>query len=361
MTAPSPDGQVVSGLTTALHTAGATITGTVALQPAFFDDSDSTEAQLTQLAQQLAAAAGLTISAQHDGDAVAGQEAAAQVIAAAIATKTDPAALSRAQSQAILSGFASAGYLQVSAPGGTAASLPPAGLAIVVAPATPPSTTDVSPANLALLAVAEQLQTASHGAVLAGSLAGSGPGSAIDEATGAGKVSTVDEADSASGQIMTVQALSSLLAGHPPAQLRCAPGHRAQPRPHALGHPERDHDHDRPPCEKQMSRLPIRSAALAAAAARLSYAGLRRRPPGGAAAWSRTNHRGEPVTLLEGPAAALGGSRARCSRRAWPGGSAPPWSSPAPPRPPSAATTTWPAAGRAAASAATWARWPAAS
>jgi hypothetical protein len=56
-----------------------------------------------------------------------------------------------------------------------------------------------------------------------------------------------------------------------------------------------------------MSRLPTRSAALAAAAARLSYAGLRRRPPGGAAAWSRTNHRGEPVTLLEGPAAALGG------------------------------------------------------
>nr|MDQ2877287.1 copper transporter [Actinomycetota bacterium] len=93
VTAPSPDGQVVSGLTTALHTADAAITGTVALQPPFFDDSDSTEARLSQLAQQLAAAAGLTISAQHDGDAVAGQEAAAQVIAAAIATKTDPAAL----------------------------------------------------------------------------------------------------------------------------------------------------------------------------------------------------------------------------------------------------------------------------
>jgi hypothetical protein len=56
-----------------------------------------------------------------------------------------------------------------------------------------------------------------------------------------------------------------------------------------------------------MSRPPVRSAALAAAAARLSYAGLRRRPPGGAATWSRTNHRGEPVTLLEGPAAAIGG------------------------------------------------------
>jgi hypothetical protein len=56
-----------------------------------------------------------------------------------------------------------------------------------------------------------------------------------------------------------------------------------------------------------MSRLPIRPAALAAAAAGLSYAALRQRPPGGDATWSRTNHRGEPVTLLEGPAVAIGG------------------------------------------------------
>jgi hypothetical protein len=231
VTAPGPDSQVVAGLTSALHTADATITGTVALQPPFFDDSDSTEAKLSQLAQQLATAAGLTISAQHDGDAVAGQEAAAQVIAAAIATKTDPAALTPAQSQAILSGFAAAGYLQVSGPGGTATDLPPADLAIVMAPAVPPSATDVSPANLALLAVAEQLQAAGHGAVLAGSAAGSGPGSAIDEATGGGKISTVDEADTASGQIMTVQALSILLSGRPPASYGVQPGAAPSPAP----------------------------------------------------------------------------------------------------------------------------------
>jgi hypothetical protein len=45
---------------------------------------------------------------------------------------------------------------------------------------------------------------------------------------------------------------------------------------------------------------------LAAAAARAAYAALNRRPPGGPEAWARTNHRGEPVTLLEGPAAAAG-------------------------------------------------------
>jgi UDP-GlcNAc:undecaprenyl-phosphate/decaprenyl-phosphate GlcNAc-1-phosphate transferase len=48
------------------------------------------------------------------------------------------------------------------------------------------------------------------------------------------------------------------------------------------------------------------SGVTAAGAARLAYAALNRVPPGGTKTWSRTNHRGEPVTLLEGPAVALG-------------------------------------------------------
>ena len=48
------------------------------------------------------------------------------------------------------------------------------------------------------------------------------------------------------------------------------------------------------------------AGACAAGAARLAYSVLNRRPPGGQTAWSRTNHRGEPVTLLEGPAVAAG-------------------------------------------------------
>jgi UDP-GlcNAc:undecaprenyl-phosphate/decaprenyl-phosphate GlcNAc-1-phosphate transferase len=50
----------------------------------------------------------------------------------------------------------------------------------------------------------------------------------------------------------------------------------------------------------------VAAGAAAAGAARLAYAVMDRRPPGGAKTWSRTNHRGEPVTLLEGPAVAVG-------------------------------------------------------
>jgi UDP-N-acetylmuramyl pentapeptide phosphotransferase/UDP-N-acetylglucosamine-1-phosphate transferase len=45
---------------------------------------------------------------------------------------------------------------------------------------------------------------------------------------------------------------------------------------------------------------------LPAAAARLAYAALHRRPPGGKRTWTRVNHRGEPVTLLQGPAVTAG-------------------------------------------------------
>jgi hypothetical protein len=48
------------------------------------------------------------------------------------------------------------------------------------------------------------------------------------------------------------------------------------------------------------------TSVAAAGAARAAYAVLTRRPPGGEKTWTRVNHRGEPVTLLEGPAVALG-------------------------------------------------------
>jgi UDP-GlcNAc:undecaprenyl-phosphate/decaprenyl-phosphate GlcNAc-1-phosphate transferase len=48
------------------------------------------------------------------------------------------------------------------------------------------------------------------------------------------------------------------------------------------------------------------SGAAGAAAARAAYRALRQHPPAGEQTWTRTNHRGELVTLLEGPAVAVG-------------------------------------------------------
>ncbi|MGC5012026.1 hypothetical protein ACLQ2R_14785 [Streptosporangium sp. DT93] len=55
----------------------------------------------------------------------------------------------------------------------------------------------------------------------------------------------------------------------------------------------------------------LAGAALGAAAARAAYAAFTRRPPvGDAETWARTNHRGEPITLLEGPAFVAGAGAA---------------------------------------------------
>jgi UDP-GlcNAc:undecaprenyl-phosphate/decaprenyl-phosphate GlcNAc-1-phosphate transferase len=50
----------------------------------------------------------------------------------------------------------------------------------------------------------------------------------------------------------------------------------------------------------------VATGAAGAAAARAAYRALRQRPPAGEQTWTRTNHRGENVTLLEGPAVAVG-------------------------------------------------------
>jgi Copper transport outer membrane protein, MctB len=233
--APGADSQVVSGVTGAVQDAGGTVTGQVTLQPQFLNDSESTEGELAQLSQTLAGNTGLTLSPQSSGGPVSGQLAAAQLIAAATVvrsgTGTGTGTLTTTQAQSILAGFAQAGYLQVSPTSSSATTLPPATLAVVVIPATPPGTADSSPANLAVVAVAEALETASSGAVLCGSTAGSGAGSAVDEAQGSGKISTVDYADTTIGQFIVVQALAQLLAGHQPANYGIGPGAVPSPAP----------------------------------------------------------------------------------------------------------------------------------
>lgn len=55
----------------------------------------------------------------------------------------------------------------------------------------------------------------------------------------------------------------------------------------------------------------LAGAALGAVAARAAYTAFIRRPPiGDEKTWTRTNHRGEPITLLEGPAFVAGAGAA---------------------------------------------------
>ncbi|GAA3447491.1 hypothetical protein [Planomonospora venezuelensis] len=55
----------------------------------------------------------------------------------------------------------------------------------------------------------------------------------------------------------------------------------------------------------------LAGALLGAVAARAAYAAFTRRPPvGDPETWSRSNHRGEPITLLEGPAFVAGAGAA---------------------------------------------------
>jgi hypothetical protein len=235
VTAPASDGGTISGVTTALQQAGAKITGQVALDPAFFGTSSSTQTDLETLAQSVEPP-GVSLGVQTGQPAVnpeiTGQLWAAQVLAPALVTKNG-ADLPADQTKPIIDGFAGQGYLQMNyQPGAT---LTQATLAVVVIPLNPPASgNDSDPSNLALISLAQQLEQSSRGVVVAGSYPGSGQGSAIDElingATGI-HLSTVDYASTEVGQIEVAQALGALLAGRAPAAYGVVSGAAPTPAP----------------------------------------------------------------------------------------------------------------------------------
>ncbi len=231
VTAPGADAPTVSAVTAAIRQAGGTVTGQVGLTTLFFDTSAATESLLSSLATQYQPQSGAGASA---GSQFSGQQAAAAVLAGALVTKSDPlSSATAAPGQAAVSAFGQRDFLQLT--GTSARQLQPAELAVVVPPATPPSGNDASPGNQILIAVAQALQAAGHGVVLASSLAGSGPGSAVD-ALSSGAISaaltTVDNADTTSGQISVVWALTQLLAGHKAMAYGVGPG--AVPSPASI-------------------------------------------------------------------------------------------------------------------------------
>jgi hypothetical protein len=205
--APGAPGSVTSGVTQALGLAGATVTGQLQLQAPFFDTSPAGSEKLAQVAEHLAPP-GVTLA----GSA---QAQASELIANAVMTKDglgQPVAGERdSTSVAAINGLATEGFVTASGNPWDRATL-----AVVVIPATPPSANDSNAASQALVTLAQQLDLAGQGTVVAGSTSGSGPGSAIDvmRAGGrAGHLSSVDNADTPVGQIVVVQALFDRMHG----------------------------------------------------------------------------------------------------------------------------------------------------
>jgi hypothetical protein len=243
ITEPGAQSSVVSGITAAAADAGASVTGQIALQPEFFATSSTTQDSLNQTNLDVAHSADITLA--NSGTY---QQQAVQVIASEILTKSPKSAAGQSDSpqsdspqtgspqtgspqtgspqtgssqtgsadqssnaQTMLAAYASSGFLNTTGQPATQASL-----VVVVTPQNVPSDGTADPLAQVLPPMVTELAATSSATVVAGSSAGSGPGSPIAVLRSnnvANQVSTVDDADLASGQSVVMQALSILLAG----------------------------------------------------------------------------------------------------------------------------------------------------
>jgi Copper transport outer membrane protein, MctB len=224
ITAPNSDSAVTSGVRTALTQAGATVTGEVDLSQQFLNSGGQNEGTLSTLAQQLAAQYGVPLTGESSSQ-VPGQAQAAQVLAAGLLTRSSSTSttLAAASRQGILSGLSKGGYLSVPA-GGPVPAI--ATLAVLVTPGTPAPQTG----SLVLEATALALKDAGDGTVMAGSVGAIGSGSVISDEASKGQVSTVDNADTEIGQVMTAQALYLAMHGKI-GQYGIGPGVAPSPAP----------------------------------------------------------------------------------------------------------------------------------
>ena len=217
ITEPGAPSGIIDGIEKAAGPgyAGATVTGTVALQPKFNDLTGTTRSSLSAINSDLAATDGTALAPATDQQTVYQQEAA-QLIATAVLNQSDgEPGLTAAQAQNLLGAYAKSGYL-------TTSGIPwnRATMAVIVTPQTAPANGQNDPANQVLLAVAAQFAQASAATLVAGTAASSAASaSAISVLRGSSvssQVSSVDNADTRLGQISTIWALADQLAGGKP-------------------------------------------------------------------------------------------------------------------------------------------------
>jgi hypothetical protein len=215
VTEPGAPSSVIDGVKQAAAAAGATITGTVALQPKFNDLSGTTRASLNAINAQFAAHDNTVLDPAAATQTMY-QQQAAQLIGTAILNQAEgEAGLTVPDAQGLLSAYAQAGYLTVSG-----APTDRATLAVIVAPASAPAAGSTDQGPQVLLAVAQELATVSAATLVAGPVAGSSPASSaisvLRNSSVSGQVSSVDDADTVVGQIVTIWALADQLAGVKP-------------------------------------------------------------------------------------------------------------------------------------------------
>jgi Copper transport outer membrane protein, MctB len=215
VTEPGAQGSVVDAINKDAKTAGATVTGQVALQPKFNDISGANQSSLGSINSSIASNDSVVLTTGSDPQTVY-QDQAAQLIATAILDKgAGSTVLTSTAAQTLLSTYAQDGYLTIS---GTPTDRNT--LAILVTPQSAPSDGPNDPANQVLLAIAQEFATASSATVVAGGTAGSAQsGSAISvlrSSSVSALVSSVDNADTTLGQISVIEALADQLAGGKP-------------------------------------------------------------------------------------------------------------------------------------------------
>ena len=231
VTEPGAPASVVTAISSAAtQDAGATVTGQIALQSKFFDNSDTTLAGLNQINLAMSQADGIVLTT-----GTTYQDQAAQVIAGEILTAgsgssagalpgSSPSTSSGqdTNAQTMLGAYANEGFLTISGQPSV-----PATLVVIVTPQAAPSDGSADPVDQLLVPVAEELAAKSSATVAAGVSADSGPGSPIAvlrASSAASKVSTIDDADFVAGQSVVIQALAAQLNGANPGSYGFANG-----------------------------------------------------------------------------------------------------------------------------------------
>ena len=217
VTEPGASSVVISGVKQAAADAGATVTGTVAIQPKFNDLSGTTQSSLSQINSDLASSDGTSL-ATPSSDQTINQQQAAQLIGTEILATTtagESTGISTADATTLLGAYAQAGYITI-----TPAVTDRATLAVIVTPDAAPADGQNDPGTQVLLVLAQELAGESAATVVVGSTAGSSPAGspiAVLRASSASSlVSTVDNADVTIGQVATIWALADQLGGGKP-------------------------------------------------------------------------------------------------------------------------------------------------